>query len=121
MKRETEAYAERAGSPMPGAYRRLLARSVILRFVRSHAENLTHLGELWTVDREHAYASALEDAIFGYGCLQPLFELPDVENIEIHGYDSVVVHYATATARSCRGWPTAMRNWSRRSGSWGSR
>ncbi|MDO5535115.1 MAG: CpaF/VirB11 family protein, partial [Propionibacteriaceae bacterium] len=59
----------------------------------SHAEDQTLLGELWTVERERAYVDAVEDAIFGYGRLQPLFALPDVENIEIHGYDSVVVQY----------------------------
>ena len=91
--RETEAYAERTGSPMPDADRRLLARSIIARVVRGHAEQQTQLGDLWTVEREHACAVALEDAIFGYGRLQPLFQLPDVENIEIHGCDSVVVQY----------------------------
>ena len=91
--RETEAYVERTGTPMPDADRRLLARSIIARVVRTHAEDQTHLGELWTVEREQTYAVALEDAIFGYGRLQPLFELPDVENIEIHGCDSVVVQY----------------------------
>ena len=91
--RETEAHAERTGRPMPDADRRLLARSIIARVVRAHAEERMHLGELWTVEREQQYAAALEDAIFGYGRLQPLFELPDVENIEIHGCDSVVVQY----------------------------
>ena len=31
--------------------------------------------------------------MFGYGRLQPLLQLPDVENIEIHGWNSVVVQY----------------------------
>ena len=91
--RETEAYAERTGTPMPDADRRLLARSSIGRTVHNHAVDQVDLGELWTVEREHTYADALEDAIFGYGRLQPLFEMPDVENIEIHGCDSVVVQY----------------------------
>ena len=91
--RETEAFAERTGAPMPEADRRLLARSIVGRIVHAHAEDQTHLGELWTPERERAYARALEDAIFGYGRLQPLFEMPDVENIEIHGCDSVVVQY----------------------------
>ena len=91
--RETEAHAERTGNPMPDADRRLLARSIISRIVHQWAEDQTHLGEMWTVEREHTYADALEDAIFGYGRLQPLFEMPDVENIEIHGCDSVVVQY----------------------------
>ena len=36
---------------------------------------------------------AVENAVFGYGRLQPLLDLPDVENIEIHGWNSVVVQY----------------------------
>ena len=39
------------------------------------------------------YVTAVEDAVFGYGRLQPLLEMPDVENIEIHGWDSVVVQF----------------------------
>ena len=42
---------------------------------------------------EQAYARAVENAIFGYGRLQPLFEIPAAENIEIHGCDSVVVQF----------------------------
>ena len=36
---------------------------------------------------------AVENSVFGYGRLQPLLDLPDVENIEIHGRNSVVVQY----------------------------
>lgn len=91
--REAEAYADRTGSPMPDADRRLMARHVMKRVVSAHANEQSLLGELWTREREHAYASALEDAIFGFGRLQPLFELAGVENIEIHGHDSVVAQY----------------------------
>jgi len=48
---------------------------------------------LWSTAQEQAYAQAVEDAVFGYGRLQSLLQLPDVENIEIHGWDSVVVQY----------------------------
>ena len=43
--------------------------------------------------RRSAYVTAVENAVFGYGRLQPLLEMPDVENIEIHGWNSVVVQY----------------------------
>jgi len=76
------------------ADRRLLGRSVIRSLVREHAEQLNVQGAaLWSLAQEEAYATAVEDAIFGYGRLQPLFEIPDAENIEIHGYDSVVVQF----------------------------
>lgn len=91
--REAELHADRAGAPMPDADRRLLGRAVVRRTVRAHAEEQSLLGELWTLERERAYALALENAIFGYGRLQPLFEIPDAENIEIHGCDSVMVQY----------------------------
>lgn len=74
--------------------RRLLGRSLIHRVVREHVEDLSRTGEaLWPVEREHACALAVENAIFGYGRLQPLFEIPEAENIEIHGCDSVMVQY----------------------------
>ena len=91
--RAGEEHLDATGMPMPDVDRRLLARSLIRRVVREHADERSNLGELWTVEREHAYADAVEDAIYGYGRLQPLFELPDVENIEIHGCDSVMAQY----------------------------
>ncbi len=74
--------------------RRALGRSIIRRVVRHHAETLANEGEaLWPLDLEHAYATAVDNAIFGYGRLQPLFEIPTAENIEIHGHDSVVIQH----------------------------
>lgn len=81
------------GTPLTPDDRRLLGRSVIRRVVEEHARERSVLGELWSREREAAYAAALEDAIFGYGRLQPLFEIPEAENIEIHGCDSVVVQF----------------------------
>ena len=91
--REAEAHADRTGTPMPDADRRMLGRAVVRKTVRAHAEEQSLLGELWTLERERVYAQALENAIFGYGRLQPLFEIADAENIEIHGCDSVMVQY----------------------------
>lgn len=88
-----QAHAERTGVPLGDADRRLMARSVLREIVRGHAEERSGLGDLWTVDRERRYVAALEDSIFGYGRMQPLFELAAAENIEIHGYDSVVAQY----------------------------
>lgn len=82
------------GRPLGQTDRRLLGRSVIKTTVHHHAEQLASTGqELWPLAQEQAYAEAVEDAIFGYGRLQPLFDIPDAENIEIHGCDSVVVQY----------------------------
>ncbi len=84
---------EHAGTPMSDTDLRLAGRSAVRRVVREYVEERSRLGESWPTDREREYARAVENAIFGYGRLQPLFEIPDAENIEIHGFDSVVVQY----------------------------
>lgn len=82
------------GTAMPEVDRRMMGRSIIKAVVREHAEHLTAVGQaMWPLELERRYATAVEDATFGYGRLQPLFEIPDAENIEIHGFDSVMVQY----------------------------
>ena len=91
---ESEAEATRTGHPVQGDDRLLLGRAIIRRVVGDHVRALHRDGaELWSRAQEQQYVQAVEDAVFGYGRLQPLLELPDVENIEIHGWDSVVVQY----------------------------
>jgi len=86
--------AEAGAAALSTTDRRLLGRSIVRAVVADHAARLGADGSaLWPVETEQAYALAVEDAIFGYGRLQPLFELPGAENIEIHGCDSVVVQY----------------------------
>ncbi len=78
--------------------RRLLGRSVIRSVVRAHAREQGDTGTaLWSLTTEQQYAQALESAIFGFGRLQPLFEIPEAENIEINGHDSVMVQYPDGT------------------------
>ena len=92
--REIEAYAERTERTMPETDRRLLGRSVLRRVVHEYAEEQSSLGAaLWPLETEQAYARALENAIYGYGRLQPVFEIPDAENIEIAGCGSVMVQF----------------------------
>ncbi len=94
------AHTERTGRPLPELDRRLMGRSVIRSVVREHARQLGDTGKaLWSLTTEHAYAQSLENAIFGFGRLQPMFEIPDAENIEIHGFDSVVVQFGDGTRR----------------------
>lgn len=89
-----EHWAGEHGRPMGADDRRMMGRAVIRQVVRAHAELLVREGQaLWPLTVEQAYAAATEDAIFGYGRLQPLFEIPDAENIEVNGWDSVVVQY----------------------------
>lgn len=90
---EIATASEVGETPITEADRRLLGRAITRRLIRQHAEEQSQVGDVWTLEREHVYAEVLEDAIFGYGRLQPLFELDDAENVEIHGCDSVQVQY----------------------------
>jgi Flp pilus assembly CpaF family ATPase len=88
-----EWLAER-GAPMPEADRRVQGRAIIRSVVHARAQSLSEAGEaLWPIELETRYADAVESAIFGYGRLQPLFDIADAENIEIHGCDNVMVQY----------------------------
>ncbi len=91
--RISQEIAERSG-PLSEVDRRLLGRSVVRTVVHDYADGLSANGQaLWPLPVERAYGQAVENAIFGFGRLQPLFEIADAENIEIHGYDSVVVQF----------------------------
>jgi Flp pilus assembly CpaF family ATPase len=91
---ETEDHLRSAGTPLAGDDRLLMGRAIIKRVVGDHVRTLHREGaDLWSTAQEQAYVHAVEDAVFGYGRLQPLLEMPEVENIEIHGFDSVVVQY----------------------------
>jgi pilus assembly protein CpaF len=91
---ETEDHLRDVGAPLAGDDRLLMGRAIIKRVVGDHVRTLHREGaDLWSTAQEQAYVHAVEDAVFGYGRLQPLLEMPEVENIEIHGFDSVVVQY----------------------------
>jgi pilus assembly protein CpaF len=97
---EATEYAQSTGRPLADEDRLLLGRSIIRRVVGDHVRYLHRSGaELWSAAQEEAYVTAVEDAVFGYGRLQPLLEMPDVENIEIHGWNSVVVQYGDGRRR----------------------
>ena len=88
-------------SPLPDLDRRLMGRSVVRGVVRDHVDHLSRSGQaLWPLALERAYARAVEDAIFGFGRLQPLFEIPNAENIEIHGWDQVSVQFGDGRRRA---------------------
>src|SRR5215204_347710 len=89
---EIQEHVGRHGRPLGTDDRLLLGRAIIRRVVADHVRSLHRSGaELWSPTQEEAYVTAVENAVFGYGRLQPLLDMPDVENIEIHGWDSVVV------------------------------
>jgi pilus assembly protein CpaF len=91
---ESQDHLGRTGFALTGDDRLLMGRSMIKRVVGDHVRSLHREGaDLWSPAQEQAYVHAVEDAVFGFGRLQPLLELPDIENIEIHGCDSVVAQY----------------------------
>jgi pilus assembly protein CpaF len=91
---QIQEHLGRHGRPLGTDDRLLLGRAIIRRVVADHVRSLHRSGaELWSPTQEEAYVNAVENAVFGYGRLQPLLEMPDVENIEIHGWDSVVIQY----------------------------
>ena len=95
---EGELEQRSTGRPLSGDDRLLMGRAIIRRVVGDHVRALHREGaELWSPAQEQAYVTAVEDAVFGYGRLQPLLEMPDVENIEIHGWDSVVVQFGNGS------------------------
>jgi pilus assembly protein CpaF len=97
---EAEEYAQSSGRPLVNEDRLLLGRSTIRRVVADHVRSLHRSGaELWSPAQEEAYVTAVENSIFGYGRVQPLLEMPDVENIEIHGWDSVVAQFRDGSRR----------------------
>lgn len=90
----TERWQAEHGQTMPPEDKHQLGCSIVRDVVHRHAAKLANQGqELWSVEMETNYATAVQNAIFGYGRLQPLFEIRAAENIEIHGYDSVWVQY----------------------------
>jgi pilus assembly protein CpaF len=97
---EAEEYSRSSGRTLTSEDRLLLGRSIVRRTVADHVRSLHRGGaELWSPAQEEAYVTAVENSIFGYGRLQPLLEMPDVENIEIHGGDSVVVQFGDGRRR----------------------
>ncbi len=74
--------------------RRELGRSIIRSLLEDHARADVLDGvRLMDLEAEQALASAIFDSLFGLGRLQPLVDLPDVENIEITGHDRVLLLY----------------------------
>ena len=82
------------GVVMPEEDRRLQGRAIIRSIVRSHAERLSSEGTaLWPGEVETRYSDAVANAIFGYGRLSPVLSIPEAENIEITGWDCVMIQY----------------------------
>jgi pilus assembly protein CpaF len=81
--------------PMSGEDERQFARAVIAQVLEDHARSEIIAGRTPpNAQGEEELATAIHAALFGVGRLQPLLEDPQIENIDINGYDRVFLGYA---------------------------
>lgn len=93
QQRRRDEAAERAA--MTAEDERQYARSLIVQVLEDHARREISEGRVpQTPEEEEATAAAVHAALFGVGRLQPLLEHPEVENIDINGFDQVYVGYS---------------------------
>jgi pilus assembly protein CpaF len=90
-----------AGLPgMTSEDERQFARAVIARVLEGHARSEIAAGRTPPDLAEEAeLADGIHAALYGVGRLQPLLDDPEVENIDINGYDNVFVGYADGEER----------------------
>ena len=82
------------------ATRREIGRALIVSMLNDHADSLLTQGTpAPTPAAQQALSTAIFDSLFGLGRLQPLVDDPDVENIEIRGYDGVHLVYGDGKVR----------------------
>jgi Flp pilus assembly CpaF family ATPase len=81
-------------APMSPEDEREYSRSLIIQILEDHARMEIADGRTPpTPEEEAGLAAAIHSALFGVGRLQPLLDDPEVENIDINGYDHVFVQY----------------------------
>ena len=90
-----------AGLPgMTSEDERQFARAVIARVLEAHARAEIAAGRTPPdAGEEGELADGIHAALYGVGRLQPLLDDPEVENIDINGYDNVFVGYADGEER----------------------
>lgn len=92
--------------PMSPEDERQFARALIGRVLEQHARGEIAAGRSpLSAQDEEEVSQGIHAALFGVGRLQPLLEDPDVENVDINGYDNVFIQYADG--REERGAPVA--------------
>ena len=90
-----------AGLPlMTSEDERQFARAVISRVLEAHARSEIAAGRTPPNPQEEAeLGDGIHAALYGVGRLQPLLDDPEVENIDINGFDNVFVGYANGEER----------------------
>lgn len=78
-----------------------LGRSIILELLGSAAAEAVSAGRpSWSLAQQQRMADAVFNALFGLGRFQPLVDDDTVENIEVYGYDNVLLEHSDGTLRS---------------------
>jgi pilus assembly protein CpaF len=95
LARQRREDASNGAPPMSGEDERQFARAVISRTLDAYARAEIAAGRTPPgAEDEEEIASGIHAALFGVGRLQPLLDNPDVENVDINGYDNVFIQYA---------------------------
>ena len=88
-----EAHKLKHGRSPSAEDRRELGKPLIQQVVTGQAQLSAAEGELWSPTTEDAVFKAVFDSIFGFGRMQPLFELKNVRAVTVHGTAKVRVRY----------------------------
>ncbi|MFC5928619.1 ATP-binding cassette domain-containing protein [Cryobacterium melibiosiphilum] len=92
------AQSELSSPGLSDASRHALAQAHIADVIRSQVDDMVRLAggtSAWDPRTQNAMAKAIFDSLFKLGRLQPLVDQPEVENIDIYGFDNVWVTYAS--------------------------
>ncbi|MEO9325867.1 ATPase, T2SS/T4P/T4SS family [Nocardioides sp. C4-1] len=95
LARQRREDADNGLRPMSAEDERQFARAVVSRVLDSYARAEVRAGRTPpSQDEEAQLAEGVHSALFGVGRLQPLLDDPEVENIDVNGFDRVFVGYA---------------------------
>ncbi|WP_207792908.1 CpaF family protein [Nocardioides acrostichi] len=95
LSRQRREDASSGAAPMSAEDERQFARAVVSRVLDSYAREEIRAGRTPPSSGDEAeLAEGIHAALFGVGRLQPLLDDPEIENIDINGYDNVFIGYA---------------------------
>lgn len=93
----SEFLSETANRALGEQARQEKARALITDVIREMNESIIGVAgeaKAWNSDTQSALARAAFDSLFRLGRIQPLIDDPEVENVDIHGFDNVYVQYS---------------------------
>jgi pilus assembly protein CpaF len=95
LARRLTAHVDEEHAPVESGERRQLAVRLAAEITRAHTEaELMANRSLLDDEIEQRVVTEVLDETFGMAGLQPLLDNPQIENINVNGYDRVFVRYA---------------------------